>query len=253
MARPRVAVFKFSSCAGCQLQILNIEDQLLAVVGAVDFAYFVMAKRENVPGPYDLGFVEGAITSTEEVKKIKQVRGQVRKLVALGSCACFGGLPSLKNSRTQREVEAEVYEHPGAICSIPAAGIDRYVPVDGLLRGCPIDTDELLELVKAELLGITPSLRTHSVCMECKLQENPCLFQTRGEVCLGPVTSAGCGARCPSNGRACHGCRGPSDDPNARSLAQAMWEAGLTREEIYRRFQLYAGDTQAFQEGGRLP
>lgn len=249
MGKPSLAVFKFSSCAGCQLQILNLEEYLLDILGVVDLPYFVMARRETAPGPYDIGLVEGAVTSPEEIAKIKDVRRQSKMLVAMGTCACFGGLPSIKNWLPERDVEARVYSDTSVITSTKAFGIGEYVPVDAFLRGCPVDKDELVEFLKASLLGIKPMLRAHSVCVECKFEENVCLFTTKKEVCLGPVTCAGCGALCPSLGRACHGCRGPSDDPNAPSLARTMWELGLDKEDIARHFRRYAGEAPSMREG----
>lgn len=247
--RPRIAVYKFSSCAGCQLQILNIEDHLLDIVGAVDLAYFVMARREKGAGPFDIGFVEGAVTSPEEVAKIKEVREECKVLVALGTCAAFGGIPTLKNWTPQREVEARVYQDLSVIHSVRAYPIDQYVKVDAYLRGCPIDREEFLELVKSALLGKKPYLRAHSICTECKLSENVCLFLGERQLCMGPVTAAGCGAFCPSVGRACQGCRGPSDDPNTRALVKAMLAFGHGPDDIRRRFRLFAGEAEAFQKG----
>jgi coenzyme F420-reducing hydrogenase gamma subunit len=249
MPRPRIAVYKFSSCAGCQLQILNIEDHLLDIAGAVDLAYFVMARREKGAGPFDIGFVEGAITSPEEVAKIKQVRKECKTLVALGTCAAFGGIPTLKNWQPQREMEERVYTDLSAIHSVRAYPIDQYVKVDAILRGCPIDRDEFLELVKSALVGSKPYLRAHSICNECKLAENVCLFQTEHQLCMGPVTAAGCGAFCPSVGRTCQGCRGPATDANVAALAQTMMDYGAGPDEIRRKFRLFAGESEAFQKG----
>ncbi|HYF92493.1 MAG TPA: hypothetical protein VD969_09595 [Symbiobacteriaceae bacterium] len=247
--RPKIAVYKFSSCAGCQLQILNIEEHLLDIACAVDIAYFVMARAQKGAGPFDIGFVEGAITSPEEIAKIKQVRKDCRVLVALGTCAAFGGIPTLKNWSPQREMEERVYQDVSVIQSVRACPIDQYVKVDAILRGCPIDRDEFLDLVKSALLGMKPYLRAHSICNECKLAENVCLFQTERALCMGPVTAAGCGAFCPSVGRACQGCRGPAVDANVASLAQTMVEGGAGPEEIRRKFRLFAGETEAFQKG----
>lgn len=245
----RIAVYKFSSCAGCQLQILNIEEHLLELLGTVDPALLVMARREKGSGPFMVGFCEGAITSPDEVAKIKKARKECQMLVALGTCACFGGIPSAKNWASQRELEARVYPDPSVITSVRAAPIDNYVKVDAYLRGCPIDKNEFLDLVKSALMGTKPYLRAHSVCMECKLSENVCLFQEGKKLCMGAVTAAGCGALCPSLGRACQGCRGPADDPNVLSLARAMAERGAAPDEIRRKFRLFAGETEAFQKG----
>jgi len=252
VSKPTIGVFKFSSDAGCQLQILNLEDSLLELLKLVDFTYFPMANRNYGRGPFDIGLVEGAITCTEEIEKIKRVRKQCRILVALGSCACYGGVPSMKNLKPQRELEERVYSDLSAIHSTKAYGIDQYVKVDAYLKGCPIDKNELVEFIKGTLLDIRPYLRPHSVCVECKLKENPCLFLTDGKVCLGPVTSAGCEALCPSYNRPCEGCRGPANDPNASSLARTMREYGLSLEEVRLKFIKYAGETEAFKEGAEI-
>lgn len=250
--KPRIAVYKFSSCAGCELQILNIEDHLLEIADAVDLAFFVMARREKGEGPFDIGFVEGAVTSPEQVEEIKKIRKECKMLVTLGTCATFGGVPALKNWVPEREVEARVYQDPSVIRSIPARPVDYYVKVDAYLRGCPIDRGEFLELVKSALLGIPPYQRTHPVCMECKLAENACVFEKSGGQCMGSVTAAGCGALCPSVGRFCQGCRGPADGANVPGLVEAMREAGLSTDDIRRKFQTFAGFTEPFLKGGAL-
>ena len=251
MAKPKIAVFKFSSCAGCQLSLLNLEDRLLDIVGAVELSYFVMAKRENLAGPYDIGLVEGAVTTPRELEELKKIREECKILVALGSCACFGGVPSIKNfAGTQQEMEAKVYTHLWDIHSIPAHGIDYYVKVDAYLRGCAVDLNELVEFLECAILGTKPRFRTHSVCGECKLKENVCLAIANGQPCMGPVTAAGCGALCPSLNRPCEGCRGPADDCNAASLAKFFHqELGLSRDDVVRKFRKYAGNTPQFSKG----
>lgn len=249
MSKPKIAVYKLSSCAGCQLEIVNLEPVLLQVVDAIDISYFVMAKRDNAPGPYDIGFVEGAVTCGEEIEKLKNARRDCRVLVAFGTCACFGGLPAIKNWTSQREIEARVYSELWAINSTKAYGIDQYVPVDAYLRGCPINKAELVELIEAVLMGTTPGWRFPAVCSECKAKENVCLMVHQGKPCMGPITAAGCGAICTSLGKACEGCRGPASDTNAKSLAQAFTEMGVSAADLKRRFLKYAGTSPAFQEG----
>lgn len=250
MAKPRIAFFKFSSCAGCQLSVLNLEEHLLDIFGAVDIAYFVMAKRENHEGPYDVGFVEGAVTTPREVQELKKIREECKFLVAMGTCACTGGIPSMKNfAGTQRQMEEKVYTELWDIQSIPAHGIDYYVKVDAYLRGCAVDLGELVELLKSLLLGVSPHFRPHAVCNECKLKENVCLLVHKGKPCMGLVTAAGCGALCPSLNRPCEGCRGPANDANTVSLAQKFLELGLTREDVRRKFLKYAGNTPEFRRG----
>lgn len=248
-AKPKIAVYKMSSCAGCQLELLNLEPVLLDVVNAVDFSYFVMARRDSEPGPYHIGLVEGAITCGEEIEKLKQAREECEVLVALGTCACYGGLPSIKNWTPQRVVESRVYDNLAAINSTTAYGIDHYVEVDAYLRGCPVNKDELVEFIKSALLGVKPYLRPHSVCVECKLHENVCVAVAEEKPCMGPVTIAGCGALCPSNHKACDGCRGPANDTNAPSLARTFKEYGLHKSDIRRKFHKFAGMAPEFDKG----
>lgn len=236
--RPRLAVYKLSSCAGCQLQILNVEDLLLDIAAAVQIAYFPMASRQMDPGPYDIGFVEGAVTSPEEIQRVKQARQQCRLLVALGSCAAFGGVPANKNRFAQRVVEQQVYQHPEVLNSVEARPVEHYVRLDATLRGCPIHPEEFLELVKGALIGATPRLPNYSLCLECRLRENACLFAQ--ELCLGPISAAGCGALCPRLGRACQGCRGPAEGVNLAGFARLLQEKGYERAIIQNQLGKYA-------------
>ena len=253
MAKPKIAIYKFASCSGCQLVFLNCENELLDLLGAVDISYFVEAKRDNAPGPYDIGFVEGAITCPEEVERIMEVRKQCKVLVAMGACAVTGGLPSLKNWKRLPAIKSEVYPQPELISTLETAyGVDAYVRVDAYLKGCPISKAELLELVVSSLMGKTPNLRAHAVCVECKLNENVCLLTTQGAACMGPVTSAGCGALCPTNGRACYGCYGPSNDANTPSMGEIFERLGLSRSEIVRKFRYFAGTQEPFKKGAEL-
>lgn len=251
MAKPKIAFYKFSSCAGCLLSVLNLEDHLLAIAEAVDIAYFVMAKRYNQGGPYDISFIEGAVTTPGEIEELKKIRHESQVLVALGNCACTGGIPSIKNfAGTQRKMEERVYTELWDIKSIPAYGLDYYVKVDHYLRGCSIDLDELLQLLKSLSLWVNPRFRPHSVCNECKLKENICLYVTKGKPCMGSVTAAGCNALCPTLNRPCEGCRGPANDANAASLARAFADQlGLTKDDVVRKFRKYAGNTPEFSKG----
>lgn len=253
MSKPKVAVFKFASCSGCQQVFINCEDELLDIVGAVDIVYFPEAKRDNLEGPYDIGFVEGAITTPHDVDRILEVRKQCTTLVAMGACACTGGLPSLKNWKRLPWIKGEVYPNAEWIHTLDTAyGISAYVCPDAYLKGCPPNKDELLELVVSALMGKSPNLRAHAVCVECKLKENVCLLTYDKQPCLGPVTNAGCGATCPSNGRACYGCYGPSDDANVVSMGEVFEGLGIPRSAIVRRFRFFAGAQEPFKKGAEL-
>ena len=218
-ARPKLAVYKFSSCDGCQLSLLNLEDELLDLVSAIEVALFLEARRATLPPPYDIGLIEGSISTPEEEERINQVRRDCKYLVAIGACATSGGIQALRNWANVEEYTRCVYAKPEYIKTLETATpIASHVFVDFELRGCPVNQYQLLELITALLVGRKPNIATHSVCIECKRQGFPCVMVTLGEPCLGPITNTGCGALCPGCGRACYGCFGPMEQPNIKSL-----------------------------------
>jgi sulfhydrogenase subunit delta len=217
--RPSLAVWKFSSCDGCQLTLLDCEDELLDLAGRIDVAYFLEASSAVVEGPYDVSLVEGSISTPEEARRIQEVRRQSRLLVAIGACATAGGIQSLRNFADVGAFARVVYPNPEFVEALPTATpISEHVPVDVELRGCPIAKAQLLELIGAVLSGRQPWLPGVSVCQECKRRGTTCIMVAQGVPCLGPVTRAGCGAICPAHGRGCYGCFGPSETANVESL-----------------------------------
>ena len=223
--RPKLAVYKFASCDGCQLSLLDAEDELLAVAGAVHIANFVEASREVVAGPYDVTLVEGSITTPHDAERIKEVRAESKFLVTIGACATSGGIQALRNWRDVSEMASLVYAHPEYIDTLATSTpIADHVTVDFELRGCPINKKELVELVAAFLAGRKPNISSDSVCVECKRRGTPCVMVAHGVPCLGPVTHAGCGAICPAFDRGCYGCFGPMPGANTESLA-AWWRS----------------------------
>jgi coenzyme F420-reducing hydrogenase gamma subunit len=207
--RPTLAVWKFSSCDGCQLTLLNCEDELLSIAGAVHIASFPEASRQVMPGPYDVSLVEGSITTPADAERIREVRAASRYLVTIGACATAGGVQALRNF--SEDLAPVVYARPEYIDSLrTSTPIAEHVPVDFELHGCPIDRRQLLEVIGALLAGRRPKIGNHSVCMECKRAGNVCVLIAHGTPCKGPVTQAGCGALCPSVGRGCYGCFGPA-------------------------------------------
>jgi sulfhydrogenase subunit delta len=242
--RPKLAVWKFASCDGCQLTLLDCEDELLAVARALDIAYFPEATRRVVRGPYDLSLVEGSITTEHDAARIRRVRAQSRFLVTIGACATAGGIQALRNFADVREYAAVVYAHPEYVRSLATVTpIAAHVPVDFELRGCPIDRRQLLEVISAFLAGRRPDVPAHSVCVECKLRGTPCVMVARRTPCLGPVTQAGCGALCPAFARGCYGCFGPMETPNTPALSAALARLGLeprTLQRLYRTFNAAA-------------
>ncbi len=192
--KPKLAVFKFSSCDGCQLQLLNLEDELLNLVDAIEIAYFLEARRRVLPPPYDVGLVEGSISTPEEAERIQEVRRNCRYLIAIGACATSGGIQALRNWANVDEFKDVVYPRPDYIAALETATpIASHVFVDFELRGCPVSPQQLLELVSALLVSRKPNIPTYSVCVECKRRGLPCVLVSKGEQCLGPITQAGCG------------------------------------------------------------
>ncbi len=244
--KPRLGVWKFASCDGCQLTLLDCEDELLAVADAVEIAYFPEATRAEPTGRFDLSLVEGSITTPHDAERILDVRRRSRIMITIGACATAGGVQALRNFADVREYASIVYARPDYIRTLATSTpIADHVRVDFELRGCPISKHQLLEVITALLVGRRPVTPSHSVCIECKLKGNVCVMVAHGTPCLGPVTHAGCGAICPSFNRGCYGCYGPKETPNAPSLSGRLAEQGLgprDLERLYRTFNAGAPD-----------
>ncbi len=240
--KPKIAVFKFASCDGCQLSLLDAEDELLAVAGAVDIAYFPEATRAVLKGPYDIGVVEGSVTTHHDAQRIQEVRRQCKTLITIGACATSGGIQALRNWKDVDEFIRVVYATPRYIDTLRlSTPIEDHVPVDLELRGCPINKYHLIEVITATLAGRKPNIPSYSVCLECKRKGNVCITVASGVPCLGPVTQAGCGALCPSYDRGCYGCYGPMETPNARSLGNQFHILGQSDMQISRAFRGFNG------------
>ncbi len=217
--RPKLAVWKFASCDGCQLSLLDCEDELLALAETVEIANFVEASRLVRKGPYDLSLVEGSITTAHDAQRIQSIRRASNFLVTIGACATAGGIQALRNFKDINELMRVVYATPAYVSTLErSTPIAAHVLVDFELRGCPISKPQLLEVVSAFLIGRKPNIPAHSVCLECKLRGTVCVMVAQGSACLGPVTHAGCGAVCPSYQRACYGCFGPQEIANVKAL-----------------------------------
>jgi coenzyme F420-reducing hydrogenase gamma subunit len=245
--RPKLAVWKFASCDGCQLTLLDCEDELLSLAGRVEVAHFLEASSATVKGPYDLSLVEGSITTAADAERIRQVRRASRRLVTIGACATAGGIQALRNFADVREFMSVVYAQPEFISTLDhSTPIAAHIAVDFELRGCPIDRHQLLEVISAFLTGRHPSVGAHSVCIECKLRGNVCVMVARGAPCLGPVTHAGCGALCPSVNRGCYGCFGPKETPNTSSLTQWFANHSVPERDIRLVFRTFNAASDEF-------
>ncbi len=248
LTRPTLAVWKFASCDGCQLTLLNCEDELIPLAGAVRIAYFPEATRAVVEGPYDVSLVEGSVTTAEEIHRIQRIREMSRRLITIGACATSGGIQALRNFGDIAEFRSIVYAHPEYLSTLArSTPISAHVSVDFELRGCPINKHQLLEVLAAAIQGRKPRIPSYSVCVECKRRGTVCVAVANGTPCLGPVTQAGCGALCPAFTRGCYGCFGPQDTPNTSALADRLLTLGMRRDEVMRIYRTFNAAAEPFR------
>jgi coenzyme F420-reducing hydrogenase gamma subunit len=246
--KPTLAVWKFASCDGCQLSVLDLEDELLALAGEIEIAHFLEASRATVAGPYDLSLVEGSVTTAADAERIRRVRAESRRLVTIGACATAGGIQALRNFADVTEFTAAVYAEPAYISTLATSTpIADHVAVDFELHGCPIDKGQLLEVLSAFLAERRPAVPEYSVCLECKRRGNVCVMVAHGTPCLGPVTHAGCGALCPACDRGCYGCFGPMETPNTASLSGWMRGLGAETPDLVRAYRNFNANAPAFR------
>jgi coenzyme F420-reducing hydrogenase gamma subunit len=247
VGRPKLAVWKLASCDGCQLTLLDCEDELLALAGAVEIAHFTEASSTEVEGPYDVSLVEGSVTTERDARRIVEIRAASRVLVCIGACATSGGIQALRNFADVTEFASVVYARPDYIATLATCSpVADHVTVDLELRGCPIDKRQLLELLTALLAGRKPQIPSHSVCYDCKLRGTSCVMVTRGTPCLGPITQAGCGAICPAFARGCYGCFGPVTAPNLAAVTARLRHLGMSEGEVDRVFATFNAASPAF-------
>ena len=246
---PKLAVWKFASCDGCQLSLLDCEDELLAVAGRMDIAMFPEASSAVVKGPYDVSLVEGSITTEHDSARIHQVRKATKFLVTIGACATAGGIQALRNYADVKQYTTWVYAKPQYIKTLAkSTAIADHVSVDFELRGCPVNKYQLLEVISAFLNHRKPVTPAHSVCVECKLRGTVCVQVAHQVPCLGPVTQAGCGAICPAYRRGCYGCFGPKETPNPASLSDWWTKMGVSDAEILRAYRTFNSYADAFRK-----
>ncbi|MFO0792907.1 MAG: oxidoreductase [Candidatus Brocadiaceae bacterium] len=247
--KPKLAVWKFASCDGCQLSLLDCEDELLAVVDKVDIAYFLEASRDVKKGPYNISLVEGSITTPHDAERIQKIRKMSKLLITIGACATAGGIQALRNFRDVKEFTSFVYAKPQFICTLEkSTPISAHVKVDFELHGCPINKHQLVEVLSAFLFGRKPNTPPQSVCIECKHRGTVCVMVARRIPCLGPVTHAGCNAICPSYGRGCYSCFGPMESPNTASLSAQFGHLGISEEGLLRVFRTFYANTEVFSK-----
>lgn len=247
--KAKLAVWKFASCDGCQLSLLDCEDELLQVAGLLDIASFPEASRAVIKGPYELSLVEGSVTTPHDAERIHKIRRLSKHLVTIGACATAGGIQALRNFTDVKKYSSIVYPNPKYISTLQnSTPIADHVPVDMELRGCPVNKLQLLEVVNAYLNRRKPNISPHSLCLECKLKGITCVMVAHGTPCMGPVTHAGCGAICPAYNRGCYSCFGPKEAPNTQKLAEQFRQMGLTRADVVRAFRSFNAEAHEYRD-----
>ncbi len=247
--KKKLAVWKFASCDGCQLSILDLEDELLLLADKIQIAYFPEASNTYEPGPYDISLVEGSITTEHDIARIQQIRKDSKFLITIGACATAGGIQALRNFADVREFTELVYANPQYIETLShSKPISAYAAVDFQLRGCPINKYQLLELLSSYLHEKKPNIADESVCLDCKRQGTVCVIVAKKAACLGPVTHSGCHALCPGFGRACFGCYGPKESANTHSLSDRFIELGESKSDLLRLYRNFNAGAPAFQK-----
>ncbi|MEQ9300075.1 MAG: hypothetical protein RIF33_15995 [Cyclobacteriaceae bacterium] len=247
--KKKLAVWKFASCDGCQLSILDCEDELLLLADNIMIAYFPEATKSVIEGPYDISLIEGSITTPHDAIKALEIRKNSKIVISIGACATSGGIQALRNYIKVKKYVKAVYAKPEYIDTLETStAIIDHIFVDYELRGCPINKYQLLEVLSSFLIGKRPNVPNQSVCVECKLSGHPCVTVVRGEACLGPVTQAGCGALCPHYYRGCFGCYGPKENPNTAALGSHLSKNGMVNGDLMRLFRNFNSGAPAFFE-----
>jgi coenzyme F420-reducing hydrogenase gamma subunit len=244
VARPRlrVGIVKMASCDGCQLTLLDLEDELLAITERFEVVEFPEASSLRSGGPYDVLLVEGAVSTPEQASEIIELRRKAKLLVSIGACASYGGIQALRNWSNHDAFRASVYAHPEFVESLDqATPVSEHVKVDAELHGCPISPEQLREVLVSVAVGRRPQIREEAVCLDCKRRGTVCVMVAEGLPCLGPVTQSGCGAICPMFRRGCFGCFGPREQANTSSLAKSLVDADREDSEVARLFAGFTG------------
>lgn len=245
MAKPKIGIYGLTGCAGDQLVVLNCEDELLDIVSSVELKSFIMAQTGNEECELDIAFVEGAVAQERDLKTLRETRERSGLLIAIGTCAVWGGVAGMRNYTPRKILKEKVYGLKADFLNpLPVKPLSDYVRVDFNITGCPIEKEEFLKSIASLLHGDVPVLPKFAVCTECKMNEYECVLIARGQLCLGPVTTAGCGARCPGMNIACNGCRGSVDEANVASEVNLLQEKGFSLLDIKNRLHTFVPSGQ---------
>jgi coenzyme F420-reducing hydrogenase gamma subunit len=250
--KPRIAVWKFASCDGCQLSLIDLDEQLLDFAATVEVAYFVEVSRALKEGPYDISIIDGSMAMDKDQDLLRKIRAQSRFVVAIGACASQGGIQSLRNFASVSDFAKRIYRQPEWLDALEwSTPIRENIKVDFELQGCPVNKNHILEVVAALSDGRKPVIGTHSVCLTCKLRGTTCVLVAGGVPCMGPVTQDGCGAICPGFNRGCYGCFGPMETANIDSFSGWLRKLGVSDEELVRMYRTFNAWSADFRHGAQ--
>ncbi len=251
MKKLRVAQYSLTGCEGCAIAIINA---LARIPKLLDHLEIVTSRIIGYvePKEADIAFVDGAVITEHDLETLKEIRRKTRILVAMGSCASFGGIPAMRDDIGFKEAVRIVY---GSMPNIPHTGrvepLDYVVKVDYVLPGCPPPDWELEIFLRNMLLEKKFVLPDKPVCFECRSNGVPCLLD-QGKVCLGPITTAGCDAICPLYNVPCLGCRGPIEELRLDKYLEALEEHGISVDELLEELKVFMNKTKPriILEGG---
>ena len=251
MTKPRLAVYKFTSCDGCQLAFLNAGEALFLLAELVDIVHFAEAGMLEPEAEVDISFIEGSISTPDEIKRIHNIRENSKYLITIGACATDGGIQALRNAANHAEWMASIYATPDTIQTLATStAIANHVRVDWEIWGCPVNTAQVIDAVRSLLFGAAPKIQRDAVCHECKRLGHVCVVVAKKEPCMGPVTRTGCGALCIGVGRPCYACYGPSENPNPVSLGIRFEQDGVSKATIANQFLHINNQAPAFKQAG---
>lgn len=239
MKKPKVGIFDFACCEGCQLQLANMGEDVLSVLGSLNVMEWREVMSEQWGRKLDIAIVEGSITDPHAVKRIKQIRKRTKVLIAYGSCATIGGVNGMKNNFVLDDIRKYVYGKDYQYFRTEATkAVHQVVNVDYFIHGCPVYIPEVVTVLKAALQGIPYYVPDYPVCVECKLNENVCMYDKK-VTCLGPVTKAGCNSWCINNGNICYGCRGMVSNPNEKGAQDVLAKFSIPMDLILNKMNMY--------------
>ena len=238
--KPVVGFYAITGCQGCLLSVLFNEDKLFDLTKLIDIKAFPFIKQLEGAKEFDVVFMEGLVAKKNDLKELKEIRAKTKVLVAIGACACTGGIPAFRNFMKEDNYKHLVYHKAMHLTDMKPTPIDKYVKVDYYLPGCPPDNNEILTFIKDFVLGKKPEIYKKPVCFDCRKEGNPCLLDS-GKLCLGPITRGNCGAVCPSGGLECWGCRCPTDDANIKTMMSLLEKKGFDVSHIKKRMKSFVG------------